>query len=387
MLSRANHFYFGRMKNDLNIQMVDLRSQYEGIRGEVQSGFDEVFAKTAFINGPAVKSFEANLAAYLKVNHVIPCGNGTDALQLALMAMELKPGDEVIVPSFTFIATVEVIALLGLKPKFVEVDADTFNLDATKLAEAVTPETKAIVVVHLFGQCCDMDPVMAFAKANNLKVVEDNAQAIGASYISARQDRKAGTIGNIGTTSFYPSKNLGAYGDGGALMTNDADLAWKIRMMANHGMAKRYYHETVGVNSRLDTFQAVVLNAKLKKLDEYNRLRNLAADKYDKGLKEIEEINIPKRSEYSTHIFHQYTLKTDRRDALAEHLREVGIPNMIYYPVPCHRQKAYSSFYSGENMEITESLCKTVLSLPMHPNLTSTQLSYIIDNIHSFFKK
>lgn len=370
-----------------NIQMVDLKAQYQGIKEEVEQGIADVIASCAFINGPAVQKFKADLASYLDVAHVIPCANGTDALQVALMALELQPGDEVIVPSFTYVATTEVIGLLGLHPKFVEVQGETFNMDPSKIEAAVTDKTKAIMPVHLFGQTADMAPIMDIARKHNLFVVEDNAQAIGADYIFPDgKKQKAGTIGHIGCTSFYPSKNLGAYGDAGAIMTNDDALGQKIQMMANHGQSKRYYHDLIGVNSRLDSFQAVVLGAKLKKLDDYNARRMAAANKYDDLIADIMELARPHRASYSTHVFHQYTMRAQRRDELAQFLSEKGIPNMIYYPVPVHKQKAYDKYYNGEDMTLTNLLCDEVISLPMHSELKEDDQAYIIDQIRDFYK-
>lgn len=370
----------------MDIQMVDLKAQYKGIQEEVEKGMAEVISSCAFINGPAVQQFKADLAGYLDVNHVIPCGNGTDALQVALMALDLSPGDEVIVPSFTYVATTEVIALLGLKPRFVEVDGDTFNMDPAVIESAINQRTKAIMPVHLFGQSADMAPILDIAMRHDLFVIEDNAQAIGADYIFPDgRKQKTGTIGHIGCTSFYPSKNLGAYGDAGAIMTNEETLGQKIQMMANHGQSRRYYHDLIGVNSRLDSFQAVVLGAKLKKLDEYNQRRRAAADHYDQGLKDLKGVTVPVRSDFSSHVFHQYTLKVSQRDELAEHLQASGIPNMIYYPVPVHAQKAYEEWYDGEDLSLTDKLCDEVISLPMHSELTRDQQDHIISKISEFY--
>jgi dTDP-4-amino-4,6-dideoxygalactose transaminase len=377
-----------RIAMERKLQMVDLAAQYKGIKEEVEAGLAQVLESCAFINGPAVQSFKADLGAYLGAKHVIPCGNGTDALQLALMALELQPGDEVIVPSFTYVATTEVIALLRLKPNFIEVDPGTFNLNPELIEQSITPRTKAIMPVHLFGQSADMEAIMNIANKHNLYVVEDNAQAIGADFtFSNGKKQRTGTIGHIGCTSFYPSKNLGAYGDAGAIMTNDDELGPKIQMMANHGQTKRYYHDMIGVNSRLDSFQAVVLGAKLKRLDEYNSSRSTAADIYDRLLSDLSEVSPPVRASNSTHVFHQYTLRAQKRDELAAFLVEKGIPNMIYYPVPVHRQKAYSDWYNGEDLTITDRLCDEVISLPMHSELTEDDQIYVVNVIKEFYQK
>jgi len=367
--------------------MVDLKAQMTDLREEISSGIENVLDTCAFINGPAVKDFTANLENYVGATKVIPCANGTDALQVALMALELQPGDEVLAPSFTYVATTEVIGLLNLVPRFVEVDAGTFNMDPTRLEEMITPKTKAIMPVHLYGQSAPMEEIMAIAKKHNLKVVEDNAQAIGAKYTFGNGDiRSTGTIGDVGCTSFYPSKNLGAYGDAGAIMTMDQELGNTIQMMANHGQSKRYYHDEIGVNSRLDSFQAVVLNAKLKRLDEYNQARNNAADRYDVLLKDLDEVQVPVRAPYSTHVFHQYTLKAQKRDQLAEHLASHQIPHMIYYPVPVHKQKAYAEWYEGNDLAITNELTDLVISLPMHSHLTADDQEYIVDTLKKFYR-
>jgi len=367
------------------IQMVDLKGQYEKIKAEVDAGIQEVINTTAFINGPAVKEFQADLEKYLNVKHVIPCANGTDALQIAMMALDLKPGDEVITASFTYVATAEVIGLLGLTPVLVDVYPDTFDINIEAIEKAITPNTKAIVPVHLFGQCSDMERIIALAKKYNLYVIEDVAQAIGADYtFSDGTTAKAGTIGTIGCTSFFPSKNLGCYGDGGAIYTNNDELAKKLRMIAHHGQSVQYVHDVLGVNSRLDTIQAVVLKAKLKRLDEYAAARNKAADYYDKALANNSKIKIPVRVKNSTHVFHQYTLQlagVDRK-FLREQLTERGIPAMIYYPIPLHEQNAYKSdrFNKGD-FPVTEKLCATVLSLPMHTEMDEETLKYITDNL------
>jgi UDP-2-acetamido-2-deoxy-ribo-hexuluronate aminotransferase len=372
------------------IQMVDLKSQYEKIKTEVDTGIQEVINSTSFINGPAVKEFQADLENYLHVKHVIPCANGTDALQIAMMALDLKPGDEVITASFTYVATAEVIGLLGLTPVLVDVYSDTFDINVEAIEKAITPKTKAIVPVHLFGQCADMERIMALAKKYNLYVIEDVAQAIGADYtFSDGKKAKAGTIGTIGCTSFFPSKNLGCYGDGGAMYTNDDTLAKKMRMIAHHGQSVQYVHDVLGVNSRLDTIQAVVLKAKLKHLDEYAAARNKAADYYDKALANHPKIKTPTRAKNSTHVFHQYTLQLNAidRTKLREQLAELGIPAMIYYPIPLHEQNAYKSDrYKQGDFPITEKLCATVLSLPMHTEMDEETLKYITDNLIQLVK-
>lgn len=369
------------------IQMVDLKRQYLKIKDEIDQGILEVLDTTAYINGPKVKAFQEGLQQYLSTAHVIPCANGTDALQIAMMALDLQPGDEVIVPAFTYVATAEVIALLRLKPVMVDVDYDTFNLTAEIVAKAITPRTKAIVPVNLFGQSCDLEPIMALAQEHGLWVIEDNAQAIGADYtFSDGSTAKTGTIGHIGCTSFYPSKNLGAYGDGGAISTNRADLAQKMQMVANHGQVRRYYHDVVGVNSRLDAIQAVVLGVKLKRLNEYAAARQAAADFYDQALAGLNWIQPPVRHPKSTHVFHQYTLlvKNGQRDALQTYLQQKGVPTMIYYPVPLYAQDAFRPFTDLTHLPVTEQLCQEVLSLPIHTELDSEQLNYIVESVNSF---
>ncbi len=377
------------MQSTKTIQMVDLKSQYEAIKTEIDAAVLNCIAETAFINGPQVKEFQAALETYLDVAHVIPCANGTDALQIALMALDLEEGDEVIVPSFTYVATAEVIALLKLQPVMVEVDEDTFNITAEIIERAITPKTKAVVPVHLFGQSCDMSPIMEIAEKYNLYVIEDNAQAIGADYISPDGTRrKTGTIGHIGCTSFFPSKNLGCYGDGGAIFTNDDELAAKIRMIANHGQAKKYYHSVIGVNSRLDSIQAAILNVKLKYLDDYCDARLKVAEKYDAAFNGIEELQTPAREENSTHVFHQYTLlvKDGKRDELQKYLTEKSVPSMIYYPVPLYSQDAFKSFVSEDfSLPITEKLCDWVLSLPVHTEMDDETQDYIIESVREFF--
>ncbi len=370
------------------IRMVDLSGQYQKIKPQIDAAIMEVIESTAFINGPAVQKFQKNLENYLGVEHVIPCANGTDALQIALMSLNLSPGDEVITTSFTFVATVEVIELLKLKPVMVDVDPLTFNINPDEIRKAITPKTKVIIPVHLFGQCCDMESIMSISKEHNLWVIEDNCQAIGADYkFSDGSVKKAGTIGHIGCTSFFPSKNLGAYGDGGAIFTNDEQLAEAQRYIVNHGMVVRYYHDMVGVNSRLDSIQAAILDIKLSHLDEYAKARNEAANYYTEKLKPVAKINTPLKAPFSTHVFHQYTLIADgfSRDELIKHLSEKNIPAMIYYPVPLHLQKAYAHHgYREGDLPITEALSKTVFSLPMHTELTSEQLEYICNSILEF---
>ena len=370
------------------IRMVDLKGQYEKIKDEVKVAINEVIDTTSFINGPAVKEFQENLEKYLGVKHVIPCGNGTDALQVAMMALGLKPGDEVITTSFTFIATAEVIALLGLVPVLVDVEPDTFNIDPEAVRNAITSKTKAIVPVHLFGQCVNMDEIMKIAQENDLFVIEDACQAIGADYIFDDNSRKkAGTIGHVGCTSFFPSKNLGAYGDGGAIFTNDDDLAKQLRSVVNHGMTVRYYHDHIGVNSRLDSIQAAILNIKLKHLDEYAEARNKTADFYNAAFDNCEKLTTPAKFKKSTHVYHQYTLVTKDidRKALQAYLNEKGIPAMIYYPVPLHMQKAYQDKrYKQGDFPVTEKLSDRVISLPMHTELDNEQLTYITDSVLEF---
>ena len=373
------------------IQMVDLRSQYLGIKDEIDKGIQEVIDACAFINGPAVNAFQKELEKYLGVKHVIPCANGTDALQVSMMALNLKPGDEVITTSFTFIATAEVIALLQLTPVLVDVDPDTFNINLKAIERAITPKTKAIVPVHLFGQTAPMEEIMELARKHNLYVIEDNCQAIGSDYIySSGVKKKAGTIGHIGCTSFFPSKNLGCYGDGGAIFTNDDDLAKQMRVVVNHGMTVRYYHDYIGVNSRLDSIQAAILKVKLARLDEYAAKRRAAADFYDKAFANNPRLRTPVRYANSTHVFHQYTLVTNNvdRKALIEFLNSKEIPAMIYYPVPLHMQKAYlDPRYKPGDFPVTEHLCETVFSLPMHTELDQEQLAYITQSVLEFLNR
>lgn len=375
----------------MQIQMVDLKGQYNKIKTEVDQAVISCISSSAFINGPAVKEFQANLESYLGVKHVIPCANGTDSLQIAMMALELKPGDEVICPAFTYVATAEVIGLLGLTPVMVDVDPNTFNLTANEVEKAITPKTKAIVPVHLYGQSCDMEAILALAKKYNLYVIEDNAQAIGADYtFSDGRKAKTGTIGHIGSTSFFPSKNLGCYGDGGALMTNDDTLAQKMRMIANHGQEKKYYHKVLGCNSRLDTIQAAILNIKLRYLDDYSAARNKMAAYYDAAFSTINELEVPERQHNSTHVFHQYTLKVKNgtRNQLQSYLSDKGIPSMIYYPLPLYKQEAFQQFVSADFiLDTTELLCDEVLSLPIHTEMNLDDINYICTSIQFFFKK
>ncbi len=369
--------------------MVDLQSQYQKIKSEVDDKVLAVMQSAQFINGPEVQQFQKELEDYLQVNHVIPCANGTDALQIALMALDLQPGDEVITADFTFAATVEVIHLLKLKSVLVDVDYDTFNIDIEKLKAAITPKTKAIIPVHLFGQCANMEEILKIAKEYNLHVIEDNCQGIGADYVfSDGTKKKSGTMGIIGTTSFFPSKNLGCYGDGGAIFTQDEELAYKIRGIVNHGMYKRYYHDEVGVNSRLDSVQAAVLRVKLPLLDTYNASRRAAADYYDKAFANHPNILTPKRAEYSTHVFHQYTLRilNGKRNELQAFLAEKEIPAMIYYPVALRKQKAYYQESNDADFVNTDKLLDQVISLPMHSELDEEQLKYITEAVLEFMK-
>ncbi len=370
------------------IQMVDLLRQYEEIQSEIDHAILSTIHTTAFINGPEVKTFQKELEDYLHVNHVIPCANGTDALQVAMMALNLQPGDEVITASFTYVATAEVIALLKLKPVLVDVDPDTFCIDTEEIRKAITPKTKAIVPVHLFGQCADMEEILSIAKEHHLYVIEDTAQAIGAEYtFSDGTVKKAGTMGTFGCTSFFPSKNLGCYGDGGAIFTNDDELAKKTRMIANHGQRVQYYHDEIGVNSRLDSIQAAILRCKLPHLDTYNKKRLEVALFYNAAFGELENVITPCIDSQSSHVFHQYTLRLKGidRDALRKYLAEQEIPAMIYYPVPLHLQKAYQDDrYQEGQFPVTEELCKEVISLPMSPNLDPEQLSYITHHFKAF---
>lgn len=381
------------------IQMVDLKGQYQAIKEQVNASISNVLETSAFINGPEVHAFQKELEDYLGVKHIIPCANGTDALQIAMMGLGLKPGDEVITADFTFAATVEVIALLQLTPVLVDVEPDTFNIDISAIEKAITPKTKAIVPVHLFGQCANMDAILELAKKHNLYVIEDNAQAIGATHTFKNgKKQKAGTMGHIGSTSFFPSKNLGCYGDGGAIFTNDDDLAHMIRGIVNHGMYERYHHDVVGVNSRLDSIQAVVLRAKLPKLDAYCNARREAARKYSKAFEGQANIVVPKTvngcagicDTCDCHVFHQYTLKitNGKRDALVKHLNENDIPCGVYYPIPLHRQKAYlDDRYNEADFPVTNQLVKEVISLPMHTELDDEQINFITSAVIDFINR
>jgi UDP-2-acetamido-2-deoxy-ribo-hexuluronate aminotransferase len=373
------------------IQMVDLKTQYEKIGSEIDIAIKSVLESTAFIKGPDVKLFEEELQEYMAVKHVISCANGTDALQLAMMALGLKPGDEVITTNFTFIATVEVVALLGLKLVIVDPEPGSFNISVEAVRKAITSKTKAIVPVHLFGQCADMESLMEIAEKNKLYIIEDAAQATGADYIFRDgSTKKAGTIGHIGTTSFFPSKNLGCYGDGGALYTNDDHFAKKLRSIANHGMKVKYHHDDIGINSRLDTIQAAILRVKLKYLTRFNISRRAVADQYDRAFAACHSITVPERVRYSSHIFHQYTIKVKngKRDELKIFLKSKNIPSMVYYPGPLHTQDAYKYLgYKEKDFPVTGTLCKKVLSLPMHPDMEQEQIDYIILNLLNFFDK
>ncbi|ETN94455.1 DegT/DnrJ/EryC1/StrS family aminotransferase [Zhouia amylolytica] len=374
------------------IQMVDLKGQYEAIKDTVKNSIDEVLETSAFINGPYVHQFQKDLESYLDVKHVIPCANGTDALQIAMMGLGLKPGDEVITADFTFAATVEVIALLNLTPVLVDVNEEDFNISIEAIEKAITPKTKAIVPVHLFGQCANMEAIMKLAEKHNLFVIEDNAQAIGASYtFEDGTQKKAGTIGHVAATSFFPSKNLGCYGDGGAIFTNDDKLAHTLRGVVNHGMYERYHHDVVGVNSRLDSIQAAVLGAKLPNLDAYNEARYLAAKKYTEALKECEHVITPSFSDKKEeHVFHQYTLRitNGKRDDLVKYLNENGIPCGVYYPIPLHLQKAYSdNRYNESEFKTTNQLVKEVISLPMHTELDDDQIDFITSKVIEFVNR
>lgn len=373
------------------LQMVDTKTQYQKIKREVDEAVLGVLESSVFIGGKVLNDFVEHLAKYNGSKHVIPCANGTDALQIAMMALDLKPGDEVITPSFTYIATVEAAAVLGIKPVFVEVDKQTFCMDIAAIEKAITPKTKAIVPVHLYGQAADMEAIMAIAKQHNLFVVEDNAQAIGCDYTFADGSvKKTGSIGHIGTTSFYPSKNLGAYGDGGAIFTDDDTLAAKLKMIAHHGQSKRYYHDVVGCNSRLDAVQAAILDIKLKHLDEYIGARRKAADYYDKAFANNAKITTPYRAANNKHVFHQYTLTLEGvdRDALHNFLAENGVPSMIYYPVPCHKQKMFDAFGgSGYTLPLTDWLTERVISLPMHTEMEEEQQAFIVNKVLEFVNK
>lgn len=376
---------------ETKIQMVDLQGQYRKIEDEIDAGIKDVIDSAAFINGTRVKEFARHLEVYTGAKHVIPCANGTDALQIALMALGLCPGDEVIVPAFTYVASAEVIGLLGLTPVLVDVDPVSFNVTAENLRQALSPRTRAIIPVHLFGQSCDMESILRFARENNLFVVEDNAQAIGAVYsFSDGVQRQTGTMGHIGCTSFFPSKNLGGYGDGGALMTNDDELAERARMIANHGQRVKYHHQVIGCNSRLDTIQAAILDVKLKHLDEYSAARREAARYYTSHLKAERGIVVPEEMPFSTHVYHQYTLKVldGERDALKRYLEEAGIPAMIYYPLPLQEQEAFKSISRvAGDLSVSGELANSVLSLPMHTELTREQQDRVIDKIKEFYSR
>ena len=371
--------------------MVDLKTQYEFIKDEVDSSVLEIFKNGTFINGPSVKKFQSDLENYLEVKHVIPCANGTDALQIALMSLNLQPGDEIITSDFTFAATVEVIALLRLKPVLVDIEEDTFNINCDEIKKAITKKTKAIIPVHLFGQVANMDKVMEIAKSNNLFVIEDNAQGIGSNYFSSNNTiQKSGTIGDIGTTSFFPSKNLGCYGDGGAIFTNNDDLAHTIRGIVNHGMYVRYHHDVVGVNSRLDSVQAAILSVKLPLLDFYNERRKEASLLYSNELNQNKNLLTPiVKNDCQSHVFHQYTLRvlSGNRDQLSKFLNDNNIPHGIYYPIPLHKQKAYTDInYNEENFKISNMMSEQVISLPMHSELDNDQIKFICNKVKEFFK-
>lgn len=370
------------------IRMVDLKSQYEKIKTGIDAAISDVIQSTAFIKGPPVKEFEEDLKKYLDVNHVISCGNGTDALQISLMALNLQPGDEVITPDFTFISTVEVVALMGLNPVLVDVDPGTFNISPDAIRQAITTKTKVILPVHLFGQCANMSEILDIAKEYDLAVIEDTAQATGTDFLHPDgTTQKAGTLGIVGCTSFFPSKNLGCYGDGGAIFTNDDELARRMRIIANHGMQIRYHYDVIGVNSRLDTMQAAILKEKLRYLDKYNQARQAVAEYYDNAFKDLDALSVPERVSYSNHIFHQYTIKLKdiNRQQMVDYLKSKDIPAMIYYPVPLHRQKAFRYLgYGDDQFPVTQELCKKVLSLPMHTELDSEQLQYITHHVKEF---
>lgn len=370
------------------LQMVDTKTQYHNIKAEVDKAVIDVMESSTFIGGKVVETFASNLAAYNGSKHVIPCANGTDALQIALMALDLQPGDEVITPSFTYIATVEAAAVLRLQPVFVEVDADTYCMDPDAFEKAITPKTKAVIPVHLYGHAADMERIMQIAQKHNLYVIEDNAQAIGNDYrFTDGSTKKTGAIGHIGCTSFYPSKNLGAYGDGGAIFTNDDELAGKLKMIAHHGQSKRYYHDVVGCNSRLDAMQAAILDIKLKHLDEYSAARRKVADVYDKAFAGNPKIKTPFRAENQNHVFHQYTLALTGvdRDAMVAFLADSGVPSMIYYPVPCHKQKMFAAMGGADfNMPLTDELTTKVISLPIHTEMQEDQQAYIISKVLEF---
>lgn len=372
------------------IQMVDLHRQYLRLRPELDLAMQEVMDTCAFINGPQVQRFASHLSSCLDVPYVIPCGNGTDALQIALMALDLKPGDEVIVPAFTYVAAAEVVSLLGLIPVWVDVDEKTFNINPWMIESAISPKTRAIVVVHLFGQCCDMEKIRQIAEQNHLYVVEDNAQSLGAEVLfSDGTRRKAGTIAHIGTTSFFPSKPLACYGDGGAVMTSDERLAERIRMIANHGQLQKYHHKIIGCNSRLDTLQAAILDVKLPHLEEFTAARQQVAKRYDEAFDQDSRWQIPCKAPYSTHVYHQYTLQIadGKRDDLQQYLKEKGIPSMVYYPLPLHKQTAFYGFSRiGSVLSVSEKLVQSVLSLPIHTEMTDEEVDYIIETLRNYGK-
>jgi dTDP-4-amino-4,6-dideoxygalactose transaminase len=371
------------------IQMVDLKGQYLRIKPQVDEGIMEVLMETSYINGPQVSLFKKNLEKYLNVKRVVPCANGTDALQIAMMALDLKPGDEVIVPAFTYVATAEVIALLNLKPVMVDVDIDSFNVTPEIIEAAITEKTRAVVPVNLYGQCADLERIRNLCDQRGLYMIEDNAQAIGADYLLRSGEKvKSGTVGHIGSTSFYPSKNLGAYGDGGALYTQDENLGSMLHKIANHGQTKRYYHDMVGVNSRLDSIQAAILNVKLNYLDQFASERRVVADAYDSGFSAIEALQTPYRVQFSSHVFHQYTLKVEdgRRDQLQSYLKEKGIQSIIYYPLPLYDQEAFKKDSNVQFLPATDKLCKSVLSLPIHTEMSEEQIAYIVNSVVQFFK-
>ena len=374
---------------DRDISMVDLKSQYTRLKSDIDRAIAGVIDQSNFIKGSALKNFEQELAQYLNVKHVIGVGNGTDALQIALMSLDLSPGDEVIVPAFTYIASAEVIGLLGLKPIMVDVDLSNFNILTQNLDKVITSRTKAIIPVHLYGQSAPMDDVIDFAKKHNIFIIEDNAQSLGSTYQSrSNKSSKTGTIGHIGCTSFFPSKNLGCFGDGGAIFTNNDELAEKIKMIANHGQSQKYVHDRIGINSRLDTIQAAILSVKLNQLDDFNKRRQSVASIYDEELSNIKEITIPHKEKYSNHVYHQYTMKIEgsKRDQLKSYLSGFNIPSMIYYPIPLYKQKAFSSYYDGLDLINTELLCKQVLSLPMHTEMDNEIQFLIINKVKDFFK-
>ena len=380
------------MKNtlDRNISMVDLKSQYTRLKSDIDSAIAGVIDHTNFIKGSALKNFEQELAQYLNVKHVIGVGNGTDALQIALMSLDLSPGDEVIVPAFTYVATAEVIGLLGLKPVMVDIDSNNFNILTNELEKVITTKSKAIVPVHLYGQSAPMDNVIDFAEKHNLYIIEDNAQSLGSSYhFRNNKSSKTETIGHIGCTSFFPSKNLGCFGDGGAISTNDDQLADKMRMIANHGQSQKYVHDRIGINSRLDSIQAAILSVKLKELDDFNRRRQSVAKIYDDEFSSVDEIITPHGEEYTEHVYHQYTIKVDesKRDQLKSFLSDFNIPSMIYNPIQLYKKKAFSSYYAGTGLINTEALCKQVLSLPMHTEMDNEIQYYITNKVKDFFKQ